>query len=204
MFVCKIFNKSVTGLMIFRYCFLLMLYFNLLGCKKDYSFEGILTAAPLPLPVPDSSFVKPLNFPQCRACLNITDQDTPSWRFSYKNSVLCGPITNAVITPERNGFTFFGPSECSRDTGLIITVFLNGAVLNRDQINITTHNVSMEYYDNTSGIDILVGERNSISLTITQYIDSTKTAKGFFTGTALAGIQREEFNGGKFLIRFKL
>ncbi len=173
------------------------------SCKKEYSFEGIPINSIIPLP--DTSIVLADNFPQCLECSATTDLTLETWRFNYKNALLCGKVTGAVITPERNGFTFFGPSTCSGDTGLILTVFLDNIALNRDQAGITTNNVVLEYYDNITPSDVLLSKQHSISLTIENYDHTTGIAKGIFQGSAQTGNNTlMPVLNGKFITKFKL
>ncbi len=128
------------------------------GCIKEYSFEGGPTNDTIPvqdtIPIQDTTVMPQMSFPFCAGCKSMDDFTLSTWNFKYDTSLLCGTVTNAVITPERNGFTFFGPSVCSADTGLVMTVFLDAKALDRDRSNITTNNVIFQYYDNTTFFDI--------------------------------------------------
>ena len=46
----------------------------------------------------------------------------------------------------KTDFTFFGPSACSVDTGIVVSVYLPVA-LDRDQFNLTTQQTAFYYYD---------------------------------------------------------
>jgi hypothetical protein len=182
---------------------LFILFSSLSGCEKEYSYEGGLTTDTTSLLGNDTTFKPSTGFPACDGCIN----SNPSgffWNFTYDYSLLCGGVTNAVITPERNGFTFFGPSACSNDTGLIMTVFLDSDSLNRDRNNIRTNHASLEYYDNTTLDDIFVSRRPSILFTIETYRHATGIAKGSFKGnvTLKDGTQKA-ISAGEFTIQFK-
>ena len=170
------------------------------GCAKEYSYEG----GPFidTIPQQDTTAVSH-GFPFCTLCSGNAANNL-FWNFQYNNTLLCGSITNSVITPERDGFTFFGPSACSGDTGLVMTVFLDPDALNEDKYNITTNNASLEYYDNTTLSDIFTSTHHSISFTIDSYIHSTGIARGTFKGavTLKSGTQLM-VTSGKFAIQFK-
>src|SRR5687767_3572553 len=82
------------------------------GCIKEYSLEGGLINDTIA--VPDTTVRPKISFPSCAGCRNMDDFILTGWNFKYDTFLLCGSVTDAVITPERNGFTFFGPSACSR------------------------------------------------------------------------------------------
>lgn len=83
-------------------------------------------------------------------------------------------------------FDFFGPSVCSADSGLIITAYFNNPALNKDQSNITADQATLQYYDNTTGSDVLLSMRpNIFSLTIDNYIRSTGITIGSFGGSVV-------------------
>ncbi len=162
-------------------CIIFILYIELIsfsGCIKEYSYEG--EPANHTIPIDDTGFRSPISFPFCAGCRQ--DFILTGWNFKYDTSLLCGSVTNAVITPERNGFTFFGPSACSADTGLVMTVFLDSDALNKDKSNITTNNVIFQYYDNTTFSDIFISGRFSVSFTIDTYEHATGIVKGRFNG----------------------
>src|SRR6266498_1117185 len=117
------------------------------GCAKEYSFEGgdslvvidtTTPPPPPPVPIPTSW--------TCPACIGQDAQIEAKWSFHNDSNFACGIIDKAVVNQDRTAFTFFGPSACSIDTGMIIDVFLNGtAVLNRDLSNITSRKGSFFY-----------------------------------------------------------
>lgn len=174
------------------------------GCMKEYSYEGGPPVDTIPIPVHDTT-VKPVNiFPFCPGCSSLNTSTALYWSFRYDTSLLCGSVTNSVITPDRDGFTFFGPSTCSLDTGLVMTVFLEHDSLNMDKLNITTTSTALEYYDNTTLSDIFTAKLHLISFTIDSYVHNTGIAKGTFKGyvktkdNTLAPI-----SDGQFTIQFK-
>ncbi len=181
----------------------LIQFYGLTGCEKEYSYEGGTVADTIITPANDTIIKPAAGLPFCAGCVD----NNPTglfWNFRYDSLLLCGSVTNAVITPSRDGFTFFGPSTCSIDTGLIITVFLDSDSLNRDRNNITTNHAALEYYDNTTSDDIFVSRRPSILFTIETYRHATGIAKGTFKGnvTLKDGTQKAIFSG-QFAIQFK-
>ncbi len=186
---------------------ILVTYLQVAGfysCSKEYSYEGGLPVDTIPIPINDT-IVKPVNnFPFCPGCNSINTSAALFWSFRYDTSLLCGSITNSVITPDRNGFTFFGPSTCSLDTGLIMTVFLDPDSLNMDRLNITTSNASLEYYDNTTLSDMFISNRHLLSFTIESYVHNSGIAKGTFTGMVKnKDSTLTPISNGKFTIQFK-
>lgn len=102
---------------------LLVLSIHTIGCVKEYSNEGASTV----IPVRDTStapILPVLEFPLCATCVDNNSFDELSWSFKAGNALLCGIIDNAVVNIERNAFTFFGPSACSTDTNMVISVYL--------------------------------------------------------------------------------
>ncbi len=194
---------SMLRSLLYSTCLTFILYIQISvfsGCAKEYSYEG----GPLIDTIPQAdTTADPVHFPSCDRCGGVTTADL-FWNFRYDGSLLCGSITNAVITPERNGFTFFGPSYCSIDSGLIMTVFLDADSLNADKSNIKTNHASLEYYDNTTLSDVFTSSRPSISFIIDSYTHSTGIAKGTFNGTAtLKDGTQLTITAGKFAIQFK-
>ncbi|MDQ6844743.1 MAG: hypothetical protein M3Z92_10380 [Bacteroidota bacterium] len=178
-------------------------FFGLAGCEKEYSYEGGIIADTIPIVRIDTIPKPSTDFPFCPACAAMNPSAVLFWSFKYDTSLLCGTVTNAVITPDRDGFTFFGPSACSSDTGLVMTVFLDMDSLNRDKNNITTNNVALEYYDNTTFNDIFIANRRSLYFIIETYNHSTGIAKGTFNGNVtLKNGTQKAILGGRFVIQF--
>lgn len=157
------------------------------GCTREYSFEGADTLAvhdSIPvdtLPIRDSNG-NVLNITSCMGCSNLMVEE--QWSVEIGNALLCGEIDTAILNKERDAFTFFGPSHCSLDSGLIISAWLNPEILNRDRQNLTTTKVSMYYYDNLSGPYMLQSRQDKpFALTILKYDHVTKAAEGSFTGS---------------------
>jgi hypothetical protein len=158
------------------------------GCSKEYSYEGgVPTPAIAPtIPAkPDSTKKPSIEFPICKYCQDKPDLPISTWSFKIDKNLFCGNVTRAVITRERNAFTFFGPSSCSGDTGLIMTVYLMPDVLKSDKQNVTGKQVSFEYYDRNNSTKIFKSWiPQAFSFVVEQYNHQASTATGRFSGNA--------------------
>jgi hypothetical protein len=183
------------------FCFLLLLFLQT-GCDKEYSFE----AGGVP-PVRDTIRNPPPpaahEFPVCPACVANVGTDLSEWSFKSGNSFLCGKADTAIITLERTSFTFFGPSSCSKDTGMVITVYLEGNSLTGDRTNITTTHNAFYYYDRVTPSYIFISQINSLfTVTITSYNHQARIATGTFHGNVLrANGNAASIDEGKFVVK---
>lgn len=167
------------------------------SCSKEVSFEGGGTPSPVdtihPMPPPSE-------FPVCAACATNNGTALSTWTFKSGNSVFCGKADTAIINLERNAFTFFGPSSCSKDSGMVITVYLEGDSLNRDITNLTSSHNAFYYYDRVAPSYIFISQANSLfTVTITSYNHQSRIATGTFHGNVIrangngAGIESGKF-----------
>ena len=181
---------------------LLTLSILYISCEKEYSYEG----GPLQdsTIIPDSTKPIGITFPKCTGCNSTDPLATLQWSFKIGSSFLCGNLTRGVLSPDGDGMTFFGPSTCSRDTGLIITAVFDTKLLNKDQSNLTASRASLEYYDNTTMSDILQSKRpNIFSLTIDNYNRQTGIATGTFNGSVLDSDGNiVKVDAGRFNVKF--
>src|SRR5215471_18921699 len=146
---------------------------NYSSCIKEYSYERPpLDTLSLQDSVPDDTTVNTFVFSHCEACAGKDDYLPETWNFKYDTFFFCGNVSRAVIEPEHSAFTFFGPSACSEDSGLIITAFLDRP-LEGEMKNVTTNNVVFQYYNNR-GTDFIFESNELIpfSLTIEEYSES--------------------------------
>ncbi len=184
---------------------LLCLQAGFSGCIKEYSYEGGPAQDTTYGSIPSDTVSKPaIKFPVCAECENTSEPLLSTWDFKYDGSFLCGNTTRAIISPEQTGFTFFGPSACSIDTGLVMTVYLSNDTLNGDKSNITSTQVIFEYYDNVTLSDIFMTNKlGTFSLTIDKYEYSTRIVEGRFSGSVPAknGVE-VAINNGRFKIKF--
>jgi hypothetical protein len=92
------------------------------GCKKEYSCEACNR-----INLPDTNTTN--NNPQpyiCPSCIGADDFIENRWSLSNGGDFYCGIIDTAIAAPARNGFTFYGPSLCSTDSGLVMTINTEG------------------------------------------------------------------------------
>lgn len=157
------------------------------GCKKEYSYEGGLPAELIEQPdsitVVDSSINNSAPIvPACAACEGI-DTTASFWMFNVGAASFCGTVTNTVISGDKTAMTFFGPSSCFPDSGLIITAFFSEGELNTNTDNLKAARSSLQYYDNSTGVDAFVSEASSpFKLMIDNYDPQTGMAMGRFGG----------------------
>ncbi|MEO8712127.1 MAG: hypothetical protein ABI405_08405 [Parafilimonas sp.] len=160
------------------------------GCTKEYSFEGAPTdtipADTITTDTTDTVIYKQvITFPQCGFC-NVSDAiDTGQWSFKTSDSYLCGSFTNSGFFNgnSKTAFTFFGPSACSVDTGIVVSVYLP-VPLDQDRYNLSTKQTAFYYYDHNSPTDILASHPPTVfSVTVQSFIYATNIATGTFSGT---------------------
>lgn len=179
--------------------FLILQIFLLLtnGCKKEYSCEGCLSTNTIDsIPLPPTPPL-PGDFPQCSLCHPRDELQLSTWNFKTGNSFLCGVVNpaGAGIFPDKKSFTFFGPSACSTDTGLVMTVYLP-ITLDRDRSDVTTNIVALYYYDHHAPKDIFIALSTApFFLTLKSFTYSTGIATGTFGGVVYRA------NGDTALIR---
>lgn len=176
------------------------------GClKEEYSYEGGL--------LPDSTIITTdttiaadtaLIFAPCVYCKYATSLSLGQWNFRYDTSFFCGDVTNAVMSPERNALTFFGPSACTPGTGLIITAYFDPVTFDGDRAGVTTKRITFQYYDNNSVKDIFgPGPATQFSITINQFEQQSGIAIGNFSGTVLTARGKPaSISAGNFKIKF--
>jgi hypothetical protein len=173
------------------------------SCAKEYSFEG---ANPRPamdtvrLPPPPPSY----DFPVCSFCNSLPPTpDLWTWSFKMENVPACGKADTAIVLNDRTVFTFFGPSSCSGDTGMVITVYLQNDTLNRDIRYLSTNKVSFFYYDRVTPSYIFMSQVYSpFSLSLENYNHQTRIATGKFEGSALRSDGHwVSINSGRFKVK---
>lgn len=182
-----------------------------ISCKKEHSYEGcLLPPVTTPQPtdtttasLPDTSVTLPL-LPACALCIENNAPLLQSWNFKTDNTYLCGEVTEARFINEKATITFFGPSSCSPDTGLRMTIYLPEP-LTGDRAGITTNNVAFYYYDNVASKSILVsGASQDFTVTINKYTAATQTATGTFNGTVFTSDGRaSSVKSGNFFVKME-
>ena len=157
------------------------------GCIKEYSREAfdstvppvVDTSAPPQTPSTDT----PLLF--CAACAGMDKFEENRWSFKAGNSLYCGPMDTALVAPERNAFTFFGPSACSSDTSMVVTIFTENYALNKDLQSVVIPNVDFRFTKFGAAKYLLVSQPGTpFYLTIDSYNHQTKMTIGTFSGYA--------------------
>lgn len=181
-------------------CFTTVLWTS---CKKDYSFEGRNTVINPPDPLPPPDPVQPGKYPTCAACAGHDGFVMGRWSFKIDTTLFCGKITDAVVSPEKTGFTFFGPSECSEDTGLIMTAFLP-VPLTMNRTGVVTQRSALQYYDRTTFIDVFAARTSTgMTLYLDAYEHTARTASGRFSGYVYTkGGELVQVKEGKYVITF--
>jgi hypothetical protein len=168
----------------------------LFSCKKEYSYEGG------PVIIIDTGTT---NIPKPYICPSCTGGDQfieSKWSFYNGNDFYCGGIDTAIAAPARNGFTFFGPSSCSIDSGLVMTINTEPALLNQDVFNSTTTKVGMYYYDNTVQTYPFITQPGfQFSVTIESYIYQTRVMTGTFNGIVVRPNGGQTGLQGKFKVK---
>ncbi len=153
------------------------------GCTREYSFEGEDTlAAPL---LPDTTINKDTTIVALDSCAGCSNAFTEGqWSLKLNGALFCGAIDTAIVSAERNAFTFFGPSLCSPDSGLIITVRLDEERLDYNRQNLLLQKSSLNYYDNVNGSYVAQSRQGEpFSVYILSYDHATRKAEGTFYGT---------------------
>ena len=159
------------------YLFILLL--SIVACEKEYSYEGGNTPT-----LRDSLIVSPPHSYICSSCIGADNYIEGKWSFYNIDTFYCGIIDTAIATPERNGFTIFGPSSCSIDSGLVLTINIQPSALTKDLFNVTTNLAGLYYYDNIGQSHPFVTQPGfTFSFIIDSYIHQTRMLIGRFSGT---------------------
>ena len=144
----------------------------------------------------------PGSLPGCASCLQPDSINTYTWSFKTGTSQLCGRVDTAIINIDRSSFTFYGPSSCGRDTGLIFTVYMGPVVLNKDTSNLKAFYATFYYYRTGAPYVLLSKTAQSFNFIISGYVHATKMAIGTFSGFGYHQNGRAvEVSSGKFKIR---
>jgi hypothetical protein len=168
-----------------------MLLLQNTGCEKDYSYEGgdtIIVRGPVIdsiTPPPDSDTLKV--FPVCSLCHATDNLSVGTWSFKTGSSYVCGTTTSSGFFGgySKLDITFFGPSACSGDTGLVMSVFLP-VPLDRSRSNLVADRAAFYYYDHNAPNDIFDSQsERPFTVTIQDFNISTGIATGTFKGTVV-------------------
>jgi len=155
-----------------------VVYLQISGCTKEYSCENCLSS---PIIVDTGKTTLPAYV--CPSCPGNEAFIENKWSFRDDTLLRCGIIDTAIVAPDRTGFTFYGPSACSIDTGIVMTILLDTVHLNRDLTNVTSQFAAYYYYDNVGQTYIYMSKQlNPFTVTIESYNYQTKLATGTFSG----------------------
>jgi len=189
--------KTSTGAMNKLYHTIAVLFVIVLfiaSCAKEYSYEkkDVAVHPVKPKPVIHT----------CTECEGKDTQLLSRWSFYNDTTFYCGRIDTAIVL-DKTGFTFYGPSSCSQDSGLVILVRLGSETLDHDIYNTIFPNTSFYYYDHIGSTHVFITHYGTaFDFTIESYSHQTKIAVGSFNGFAsrpdgtLAAI-----HDGKFKVR---
>jgi hypothetical protein len=181
-----------------------------MGCAKEYSYEyrAIVLDS---IPVPDSTIIidtLPATPPDeefaCSNCDSLEAREQFTWSFKVGKRKICGTIKESYTNDEKTGFTFFGPSSCAADSGLMISAYFQPVSLLTDVSNVIAHRANFQYYGNVANNQYLSSWiPHNFSVVIDAYTNDNKVAVGHFSGHAFV------FNGdsiavssGTFRIKF--
>lgn len=162
----------------------------LLACSRETSFEGGGTP-----PRIDTIHTGGGNgggggngTPQtgtCSLCIGNDVQAENRWSLHAGTQLYCGKIDTLIVLGERTTFTFFGPSSCSADSGMVVTVYLDGFKLDHDITSRSAARVSFFYYDRVTPSYMLMSQVSQpFFLNIDEYNNTTKLIRGTFNGYA--------------------
>ena len=181
------------------YSALLLLLLMNVSCQKELYWDSEITALPVDsIPI----VIDPGALPNCASCLQRDTVNTYTWSFKTGVSQLCGRVDTAIINVDRSSFTFYGPSSCGSDTGLIFTVYLNPLVLNKDTTNLKAPYATFFYYHTGAPYILLSKTSQTFNFTISSYVHATKIATGTFSGFGYRQDGRAvAVSSGKFKIR---
>jgi hypothetical protein len=167
------------------------------SCTKEYSYEASpITTDTTTIPTVIQPYI-------CPACIGNETFQENKWSFRNNGLLRCGEIDTAISNPTRTGFTFYGPSACSKDTGMIMTILLDTLRLNRNISNVTYSMSAFYYYDNVGNTYIYMNRQQSpFTVTIESYTHADRMITGSFSGfgyrTATGGAS---INSGKFKVK---
>jgi hypothetical protein len=186
----------------FAVVLLLTVLFFYSGCSKEYSVEAnpINPADTITIPPPPP----PDELPGCKFCATYTEPvQLNQWSLKSEKFLTCGLIDTAIINFERTAFTFFGPSACSTDSGMVVSVYLDNLTFDRDINNVTISKNFFYYYDNVKPSYVYMSSQAlPFLIHIENYNHQTRIAVGTFEGTVLrANNTQTKISSGRFKIK---
>ena len=174
------------------------------GCYKEYSLEGKDTTRINRDTVSPEPISPVKEFQDCSLCDVQSELAVGQWNFKTGNSFLCGSVTNSGFFGgySKSDITFFGPSACSVDTGLVVSAYLS-VPLDQDRFNLTTFLAAFYYYDHNATKDIFISlPSEPFSVTVESFIYATGIATGTFQGIVYkANGDTATITDGKFKVK---
>lgn len=207
--VYRLYKSLTTGTMLLKkfhriyFVFLLLPAIAYSGCIKEYSYEG---GAPPPVATDSTTppvTPPPIDLGECSFCNADRDNyEENRWSFKVGNSFLCGTMDTAILTPDRDGFTFFGPGSCPAITTMVITVYPEDHKLDKDYSQLTLSKVIFTYGELGLPKFLLSTERGlPFTLTIESYNYQTKMSVGTFSGDVVSADGKILQVSGKFKVK---
>lgn len=198
-----LYKKLYKSLLLF-----VLLLIGLASCEKEYSYEGGNTAI-LPVdslvdtvPVKDSLDHGLPEFTSCVYCNNNNPLKESTWSFKIDTTILCGSVDTAIVLGSRGVFTFFGPTSCVKDSGIIFTIYLSPYQLTRDTTNYAVPKASFYYYHTLAPFILMNQASEPFQFVISSYVHATRIATGTFSGVAYRADGRAAvITDGKFNIK---
>ncbi len=156
------------------------------GCAKEYSFEGGINPDTTQV-IADTNGTVNFTLPSCSSCkVDTFGSAVDTWTLDVHTTKACGTFTRTVLAPDKDAFTFFGPSACSIDSGLIINSFWSPLVFNKDYNNISTQRSAFYYYDNIGNTFVLQEKIGTpFTVVIESFTYQTGIAKGHCFGDVI-------------------
>lgn len=160
--------------------FLIVLLFHNSGCVKEYSRERNVVIPPT---IDSTPVVQAPGFPVCAACDGRDSYEEGRWSFKAGDSFFCGIMDTAFTNVDRTAFTFFGPSACTSDTNMVISVYPDSYTLDRDQRSLFIPKATFYLAKRGFSKFLLVSRADTpFSVTIESYDHQTKMVIGTFSG----------------------
>lgn len=156
------------------------------GCAKEYSYEGGLLPDTSSI-IADTNHISNFNLPACNFCkVDTFGTAVDTWTLDVNTTKTCGRFTRTVLAPDKDAFTFFGPSACSIDSGLILNSFWSPLVFNQDYTNISTQRSAFYYYDNIGNKYVLQEKLGTpFTIVIEKFTYLTGIATGYCFGDVI-------------------
>jgi len=181
---------------------LLTVWLSQVGCAKEYSFEGADTVTATININPGNTAIVPVS--NCPGCKQQETLAIGQWNFIAGNHYYCGVTENAGFIGTNVTFTLFGPSTCSPDSGLVMTVYMP-VPLAENTFNLAARHAAFYYYDHNGPADMYISRADGLfAVQLTSYLYDTRIATGTFAGNVYTpGGDTVYVEKGNFKVRLK-